>query len=132
LSLDAVTEAAVWRDVALEDAIDEDAFPLTRAGRAAARGIAAGVAIVSDTGSGANASEREPPPHAEKATASTARHESNARRPPIGNVKDSPGEDARTIVVGRRGLKCGDPDCDEKGDTRCEQCICVPCATRCT
>jgi hypothetical protein len=112
------------------DAVAEGATPLTELGRAAARGIATGKAIVSDTGSGANASERGPPPHAEKATA--ARHEATARRPPIGNVKDSPGEDARTIVGGRRGLKCGDPDCDEKSDTHREKCVCVPCATRCT
>jgi hypothetical protein len=130
LLLDALPEDAVRRDVALAAAAGEDAFRLTEAGRAAASGIATGEAIVSDIGSGANASERGPPPHAEKATASTARHDSTARRPPIENVKDSPDEDARTIVGGRRGLKCGDPDCDEKGDTRREECICVPYATR--
>jgi len=131
LLLDALPEDAVRREVAL-DAAGEGAFRLTEAGRAAASGIATGEPIVSDIGSGANASERGPPPHAEKATASTARHDSTARRPPIENVKDSPDEDARTIVGGRRGLKCGDPDCDEKGDTRREECICVPYATRCT
>ena len=86
--------------------------------------------------SGADAGERAPPAHAvaaaTNATKHAVMHESRTRRLPLGNGNQAPGEDASTIADGWRALKCGDPDCDEKGDSGWSACIRVPCATRCT
>ena len=84
-------------------------------------GDGAGEPIASNSEAGADASERGPPAHAVAAATNTTKHRSctNRRRGDhlIGNGNHSPGEDASTIADGRSALKCGDPDCDEKGDS---------------
>src|SRR6476661_1417171 len=98
----------------------DPADALARAGGAESRTASTAVpepSARSGDGIGSATSLREPPKHAEPASASTASSGTSERRLPDGNANGSPVEDANRIAPTHHGLKCEKTVRAAKGDS---------------